>query len=107
MIDSSHIFVVSLENPSQKEKEIRICSSYKFALLLLEARKKQNPEFAAEMAYELSKLNLQPKHRLICLRMAIKSNLQIKNFGYAAELLEVLLPLNLVNHTSILWHHVC
>lgn len=65
-------------------------------MLLLEEKKKTTPERAAELTYHLTKLNLQPKHRLICIRMAIKSNIQVKNFGYASELIQMILPLNLV-----------
>jgi len=99
-VNQSLKLFVSLSNPRAKEKEIRICATYKFALLLLEEKKKTTPERAAELTYHLTKLNLQPKHRLICIRMAIKSNIQVKNFGYASELIQMILPLNLTDKNS-------
>jgi hypothetical protein len=60
------------------------------------AKKGADVQKSAVLTSFLSQLPLQPKHRIICIRMAIKSNLDANNFGIAANLIQLILPLNLV-----------
>ena len=50
--------------------------------------------------YLASLTTMQPKHRLICVRMAIKANLEVRNYGVAARFVEMLLPLNLMDKSQ-------
>lgn len=85
-----------LERIAEKEREARICGCYKFALKLLIAKSHEsNPARVALWCRFLAQLVMQPKHRIICVRMAIKTNLDVKNYGVAARFINMLIPLNL------------
>ncbi len=89
--------VVSVPDPLQKQREAKICSMYKFSLkLLISKSESKSPEVAAKLTTLLAQLPLQPKHRLVCVRMAIKSNIAVRNFATAANFIQMLLPLHLV-----------
>ena len=81
-----------------KQKEAKICACYKLALnLLIEKQNSdQDSQKTALLTAHLSSLTLQPKHKVICIRMAIKAHLNIKNYGVASKLIQMVLPLNLV-----------
>jgi len=90
-----------LEKPSEKEREARICSCYKLALRLLVAKSHEsNPAKVAMWCRFLAQLVMQPKHRIICVRMAIKANLDVRNYGVAHRFISVLLPLNLMDKST-------
>lgn len=96
--------VILLEDPLVKQKEAKISSIYKLALklLLLKSSLEQEHSSSSKIAILtifLSELSLQPKHRVICIRMAIKANLHIKNYGISARLLQMILPLNLADRS--------
>jgi hypothetical protein len=99
------LLLVCLEDPLVKQKEAKISSIYKLALKILVLRsgleEPGNSNKIATLSVFLSELSLQPKHRVICIRMAIKSNLHIKNYGISARLLQMILPLNLVHKIFI------
>ena len=93
-----------MERPFDKEREARICSCYKFALKLLIAKSHEsNPTKVALWTRFLAQLVMQPKHRIICVRMAIKSNLEVQNYGVASRFINILLPLNLVRYFKCLY----
>lgn len=91
--------LASLANAQSKQKEAAVCATYKLALkLLISITKAQqnDPKKKALLTANLAELLLQPKHRIICIRMAIKNNMEVGNYGVAARFIEMLLPLNLV-----------
>jgi len=99
-----------LVNPSDKEREARICSTYKLALKLLiaKAHEPSARKVAIWCRFLAELVAMQPKHRIICARMAIKSNMDVKNYGVAARFIEVLLPLNLMDKSQLeAQHAVC
>ncbi|GBG58839.1 hypothetical protein CBR_g239 [Chara braunii] len=80
------------------KSQARICSQYKIAVLLLQEIAKLQKEVGvgvkeevARMARHLSALPLQPKHRISCVRTAIKKNMDVHNYGYAKRMLDFLL----------------
>lgn len=84
-------------NPLEKQKQIRVCTTYKLALQILLAKKTETDvKRNALLSAALADLVIHPKHKLICIRMAINNNLQANNFGIAARFIDILLPLNLV-----------
>lgn len=85
-----------LPDPSTKKKEIQICRYYKVALKLLISKVNElNMDVVALWTRALAELPLLPKHRLVCVRMTIKANLEVGNFGVAAKFIQMILPLNL------------
>lgn len=77
-----------------------LCARYKIAVLLLqEIARLQNVEQGnagakeemARLARHLSSLPLQAKHRIICLRTAIKRNMDVQNYAFSKKLLDLLL----------------
>ncbi|KAJ6997331.1 hypothetical protein NC653_013797 [Populus alba x Populus x berolinensis] len=78
-----------------------ICAQYKIAVTLLKEiarlQKVQGPsalsakEEMARLSRHLSSLPLLAKHRINCLRTAIKRNMEVQNFAYAKQMLELLL----------------
>ncbi|XP_044485392.1 uncharacterized protein LOC123210926 [Mangifera indica] len=78
-----------------------ICAQYKIAVTLLQEisrlQKVQGPsaisakDEMARLSRHLGSLPLQTKHRINCIRTAIKRNMDVQNFGYAKQMLELLL----------------
>jgi len=90
-----------LERPQEKEKEARVCSCYKLALKLLIAKSHESDHIKVALwSRFLAQLLLQPKHRIICVRMAIKENMEVRNFGVAGRFINILLPLNLMDKST-------
>eukprot|EP01117_Protostelium_nocturnum_P020077 TRINITY_DN887_c0_g3_i3.p1 TRINITY_DN887_c0_g3~~TRINITY_DN887_c0_g3_i3.p1 ORF type:complete len:1630 (-),score=381.09 TRINITY_DN887_c0_g3_i3:54-4943(-) len=93
--------IVSLNDESSYKKEIKICANYKFLLELLIAMKDQDANRSAFLTRVMADVPVQAKHRLICTRMAINKNMESRNFKVAARLLKTILPLKLVDQTSL------
>lgn len=78
-----------------------ICAQYKIAVTLLHEigrlQKVQGPsaisakDEMARLSRHLGSLPLQAKHRINCIRTAIKRNMDVQNYGYAKQMLELLL----------------
>ncbi|KAI5588706.1 hypothetical protein BDE02_05G115800 [Populus trichocarpa] len=78
-----------------------ICAQYKIAVTLLKEiarlQKVQGPSALsargemARLSRHLSSLPLLARHRINCLRTAIKRNMEVQNFAYAKQMLELLL----------------
>ncbi|XP_076883189.1 uncharacterized protein LOC143531871 [Bidens hawaiensis] len=78
-----------------------ICAQYKIAVTLLQEigrlQKVQGPsaisakDEMARLSRHLGSLPLQAKHRINCIRTAIKRNMDVQNYGYAKQMLELLL----------------
>ncbi|KAG6774001.1 hypothetical protein POTOM_021350 [Populus tomentosa] len=78
-----------------------MCAQYKIAATLLKEiarlQKVQGPsalsakDEMARLSRHLSSLPLLAKHRINCLRTAIKRNMEVQNFAYAKQMLELLL----------------
>lgn len=68
-----------------------MCTSYKLLfLLLLESRKSEdNVVKGALLSRILADIPVQPKHRLVCFRMAIRKNLQVRNYKTTARFIKV------------------
>lgn len=85
---------------------MRLCVAYKLALKLLIEIKLVEKDPAGDRgklavyAKLLSDARLLPKHRVICVRMAVNKNIEAGNYGVAARLLQTLLPLQLPDHAS-------
>jgi hypothetical protein len=59
-------------------------------LLLLEIKKaEQNPPKAALLTRIMAEVTIQPKHRLVCVRMAVNKNLEARNYKVTARLIKV------------------
>lgn len=78
-----------------------ICAQYKIAVTLLQEisrlQKVQGPsaisakDEMARLSRHLGSLPLLAKHRINCIRTAIKRNMDVQNFGYSKQMLELLL----------------
>ncbi|KAI3500482.1 hypothetical protein L1887_36304 [Cichorium endivia] len=78
-----------------------ICAQYKIAVTLLQEigrlQKVQGPsaisakDEMARLSRHLGSLPLQAKHRINCIRTAIKRNMDVQNYGYAKQMLVLLL----------------
>ncbi|GFP96936.1 hypothetical protein PHJA_001837700 [Phtheirospermum japonicum] len=78
-----------------------ICAQYKIAVTLLQEinrlQKVQGPsaisakDEMARLSRHLGSLPLLAKHRINCIRTAIKRNMDVQNFAYAKQMLELLL----------------
>ncbi|CAI0429826.1 unnamed protein product [Linum tenue] len=78
-----------------------ICAQYKIAVTLLQEitrlQKVQGPNVLsakdemARLARHLGSLPLLAKHRINCIRTGIKRNMEVQNFAYAKQMLELLL----------------
>ncbi|PPS15235.1 hypothetical protein GOBAR_AA05343 [Gossypium barbadense] len=78
-----------------------ICAQYKIAVTFLQEisrlQKFQGPralsakDEMARLSRHLGSLPLQAKHRINCIRTAIKRNMDVQNYGYAKQMLELLL----------------
>eukprot|EP00027_Filamoeba_sp_ATCC50430_P006196 CAMPEP_0168562564 /NCGR_PEP_ID=MMETSP0413-20121227/12196_1 /TAXON_ID=136452 /ORGANISM="Filamoeba nolandi, Strain NC-AS-23-1" /LENGTH=731 /DNA_ID=CAMNT_0008594011 /DNA_START=371 /DNA_END=2566 /DNA_ORIENTATION=- len=89
---------VSLSDPRAKQKESKICSIYKFGLnILINRPRETDPQRVALLLKTLADLTWQPKHRIVCIRMAIKANMEAKNYGVAGRFIQQLLPLALAD----------
>ena len=81
--------------PSQQkhQRELEICRAYETAfnllLLITDCDSKGEKLYASTFARFLADLALQPKHRVVCMRMAITKNMQIQNYGIAAKYIRV------------------
>ncbi|KAH0464369.1 hypothetical protein IEQ34_007155 [Dendrobium chrysotoxum] len=77
-----------------------ICAQYKIAVALLQEiarlQKVQGPsmisakEEMARLSRHLGSLPLLAKHRINCIRTAIKRNMEVQNYGYAKQMLDLL-----------------
>lgn len=82
-------------------QQAKICAQYKVAVLLLQeiARLQKAEgqgamgakEEMARLARQLASLPLQARHRISCLRTAIKRNMEVQNWAYAKRQLDLLL----------------
>ncbi|MCO5598491.1 hypothetical protein L7F22_052588 [Adiantum nelumboides] len=82
-------------------QQATICAQYKLAVLLLQEilrlQKVQGPnalsakDEIARLARHLSTLPLWAKHRTMCIRTAIKRNMDVQNFAFAKTMLDLLL----------------
>ncbi|KAL7141351.1 hypothetical protein ABFS83_08G047500 [Erythranthe nasuta] len=78
-----------------------ICAQYKIAVALLQEinrlQRVQGPsaisakEEMARLSRHLGSLPLLAQHRINCIRTAIKKNMDVQNYGYAKQMLELLL----------------
>uniref|UniRef100_A0A1D1ZC59 Syntaxin-binding protein 5 n=1 Tax=Anthurium amnicola TaxID=1678845 RepID=A0A1D1ZC59_9ARAE len=77
-----------------------ICAQYKIAVALLQEigrlQKVQGPaaisakDEMARLSRHLGSLPLQAKHRINCIRTTIKRNMEVQNYTYAKQMLELL-----------------
>ncbi|XP_078433538.1 transducin/WD40 repeat-like superfamily protein [Wolffia australiana] len=77
-----------------------ICAQYKIAVSLLQEMGRLQrvggagavgaKEETARLSRHLASLPLQAKHRISCIRTAIKRNMEVQNYGYAKQMLELL-----------------
>ncbi|GLT76209.1 hypothetical protein SLA2020_478820 [Shorea laevis] len=78
-----------------------ICAQYKIAVTLLQEiarlQKVQGPsaisakDEMARLSRHLGSLPLQAKHRINCIRSAIKRNMDVQNYAYTKQMVELLL----------------
>ncbi|KAM3252790.1 hypothetical protein P3L10_006860 [Capsicum annuum] len=78
-----------------------ICAQYKIAVTLLQEisrlQRVQGPsaisakDEMARLSRHLGSLPLLAKHRINCIRTAIKRNMDVQNYGYSKQMLELLL----------------
>lgn len=78
-------------------KQVALCVRYKMACTLLHHIKKLDDVGvksvqAAHLSQFLADIALFPRHRLVVLRLALKKNLIVQNFGFASKCLALLLP---------------
>eukprot|EP01119_Soliformovum_irregulare_P022277 TRINITY_DN7596_c0_g1_i1.p1 TRINITY_DN7596_c0_g1~~TRINITY_DN7596_c0_g1_i1.p1 ORF type:complete len:1781 (-),score=598.60 TRINITY_DN7596_c0_g1_i1:21-5363(-) len=87
----------SLPEIKSHQREMKTAANYKLVLqLLLEIKKaERNPTKSALLTRILADVAVQPKHRVVCIRMAINKNMDVRNWGIAARLIKSVLPLNL------------
>lgn len=73
--------------------EFCVCTDYKSALNLLiriqECDAVENFVYSAIFSRFLAEISIQPKHRIICIRLALNKNLKIRNYGIAARFIRV------------------
>ncbi|PRP84669.1 hypothetical protein PROFUN_07919 [Planoprotostelium fungivorum] len=86
-------------------KEVEICRNYADALeLLLEMKEAEDSEemvLEAILARFLGDLMLQPKHRLVLMRMAANKNFSVGNFGISARFIRNILKLNPLDEAAL------
>ncbi|OUZ99813.1 WD40 repeat [Macleaya cordata] len=78
-----------------------ICAQYKIAVALLQEigrlQKVQGPSAISakdemgRLSRHLGSLPLQAKHRISCIRTAIKRNMEVQNYAYSKQMLDLLL----------------
>ncbi|KAL0927560.1 hypothetical protein M5K25_001742 [Dendrobium thyrsiflorum] len=88
-------------NGSDIKGQATICAHYKIAVAILQeiARLQKvhgsstisAKEEIARLSRHLASLPLLAKHRINCIRTAIKRNIDVQNFGYAKQMLDLLL----------------
>ncbi|KAG0486696.1 hypothetical protein HPP92_008791 [Vanilla planifolia] len=88
-------------NGTDVKAQATICAQYKIAVAILQEiarlQKVQGPsaisakEEMARLSRHLGSLPLLAKHRINCIRTAIKRNIEVQNFGYAKQMLHLLL----------------
>lgn len=95
---------LALAKDQSREVDVKaqatICAHYKVAVALLqEIGRLQKVQGAgalsakdemARLSRHLASLPLQAKHRINCIRTAIKRNMEVQNFAYAKQLLDLL-----------------
>lgn len=86
--------------------QARIIAQYKVAVQLLQEISRlqkvdglgsAGAQEMARLSRHLSSLPLQAKHRFICIRTAIKRNMDVQNYAYSKKMLELLLSKAPVN----------
>ncbi|PKA66272.1 hypothetical protein AXF42_Ash006969 [Apostasia shenzhenica] len=90
-----------LSKGSDIKAQAIICAQYKVAVAILQEitrlQKVQGPgvisakEEMARLSRHLGSLPLLVKHRINCIRTAIKRNMEVQNFAYAKQMLDLLL----------------
>ncbi|KAG0486665.1 hypothetical protein HPP92_008760 [Vanilla planifolia] len=88
-------------NGTDVKAQATICAQYKIAVAILQEiarlQKVQGPsaisakEEMARLSRHLGSLPLLAKHRINCICTAIKRNIEVQNFGYAKQMLHLLL----------------
>jgi hypothetical protein len=96
-VDETIRILISSGDTFGVKKEIKLTACYKYLLsILIEMkRSEQNIPRGALLTRILADVNVQPKHHLICVRMAINRNMDAQNFKLSAKLIKTLLPLGL------------
>lgn len=96
VLSKSHFLTIAVNvpDPSVNRSDIKFAVAYKLSLLILHKLKqleseKSNLATMALLTKFLADIPLQPKHRVVCMRMAINRNMEANNFGLASRLLEV------------------
>ncbi|KAI0529076.1 hypothetical protein KFK09_001622 [Dendrobium nobile] len=88
-------------NGSDIKAQATICAHYKIAVAILQEIVRLQKvhgsstisakEEIARLSRHLASLPLLAKHRINCIRTAIKRNIDVQNFGYAKQMLDLLL----------------
>eukprot|EP01121_Diplochlamys_sp_Union-15-3_P018294 TRINITY_DN6635_c0_g1_i1.p1 TRINITY_DN6635_c0_g1~~TRINITY_DN6635_c0_g1_i1.p1 ORF type:complete len:772 (-),score=105.20 TRINITY_DN6635_c0_g1_i1:5-2161(-) len=98
----------STEISPQITKRVQFCVMYKMAtILLIEIQnlvKEKNPANLTRVAFLsqiLARLPLQPKHKIVCIRLAIKHNLEAENYGVAAAFIDILAKKNMTDKADL------
>jgi hypothetical protein len=95
---------LALAKDQSREADIKaqatICAQYKIAVALLQeiarlqrvqgAGALSAKEEMARLSRHLASLPIQAKHRINCIRTAIKRNMEVQNFAYAKQMLDLL-----------------
>eukprot|EP01117_Protostelium_nocturnum_P019345 TRINITY_DN836_c0_g3_i1.p1 TRINITY_DN836_c0_g3~~TRINITY_DN836_c0_g3_i1.p1 ORF type:complete len:1638 (-),score=764.62 TRINITY_DN836_c0_g3_i1:204-5117(-) len=86
-------------------EEVKMTQTYETALhLLLEIREVDEDEdevTGAMLARFLAELETQPKHKIVCMRMAAKKNFSVQNYGIAARFIRSILRAHPVDERSL------
>ncbi|ONM07445.1 Transducin/WD40 repeat-like superfamily protein [Zea mays] len=95
---------LALAKDQSREADIKaqatICAQYKIAVALLQeiarlqrvqgAGALSAKEEMARLSRHLASLPIQAKHRINCIRTAIKRNMEVQNYAYAKQMLDLL-----------------
>jgi DNA-directed RNA polymerase subunit RPC12/RpoP len=103
-VDKALTLLVETSDPSKYQNEIKYCIAYKLALgLLIDVKKLEKESSSNDLLAKigirtkyLADLPLEPKHRVVCMRMAINKNIDAGNYGIASRLLEVYIISNFI-----------
>eukprot|EP00026_Physarum_polycephalum_P001946 Phypoly_transcript_01949.p1 GENE.Phypoly_transcript_01949~~Phypoly_transcript_01949.p1 ORF type:complete len:973 (+),score=217.00 Phypoly_transcript_01949:392-2920(+) len=91
--------LASVDNPALTRRELRLCVAYSLALRMLRRLREYEASAEEQDAALLSKLlagiPIQPKHRVVVMRMAVNKNMAVGNYDSAAKILEMLTSLEL------------
>jgi hypothetical protein len=87
-------------------KQVQICVRYKLTCMLLCEIKKLEEAGTkavqvAHMSQFLADIAVMPRHRAVLLRMAMKKNLIVQNYGFAAKCLSMLIPKDVPDKASL------